>query len=675
MSALSSFAIRAVAAAAASSSTSRAKSARAAVRTTTALRASGDGRRRCLVAAAAGWGDGLRSAARGGGDGDERARAPARDDEDVYEDDGRGAVARERDRATRKVTRNQNYERRFADEGERGERRPSRRGGDRDGGRDDRFGSRNYNYGASARGGDRRDDRQRRGRGSSGYGDGDERRRGRDVDRRGAAYEDDVAAPPPLRKGMRRFYATCHPGLEHVVAAELASSEINASDIAVGKSGVGFTGTQRVGYDANIWLRSAVRVLVELSRGYLDPQVSGTESIYEFVKHAVPWEEVIPERDGLKFGVETRVWDCSQISSSHAAKIRVKDAICDALVDATGTRPMPPDNYAAADVPLYVTLYRDEAILYRDMSGESLHRRGYRAAMHRASLSESAAAGMLSLAGWPQMLSEWRRDPERLPPPVLIDPMCGSGTFLIEGALMAANVAPGLIRSETIGYAFERWPDHNQRTFEESLENARRIGAEARAASSVAPIILGNDIHPGAVTLAGQGADTARVGGMINVYRNNCEMFSLKSMNIHSASPRIVVTNPPWGKRIGGDAPIRGKDRRDDDDEYDDGNEFGDDVYDRDTTPVDNGMSPEEALEQVWNSLGVFLKRECPDSSAFVLSGNPAVSRAIRMRASRKMPLGIGGVDCRFLRYDILPPKPDGYVPNANASRQRSNYE
>ena len=485
-----------------------------------------------------------------------------------------------------------------------------------------------------------------------------------------------MAAPPPLRKGMRRFYATCHPGLEHVVAAELASREINASDIAVGKSGVGFTGTQRVGYDANIWLRSAVRVLVELSRGYLDPRVSGTESIYDFVKHAVPWEEVIPERDGLRFGVETRVWDCSQISSSYAAKIRVKDAICDALVDATGTRPMPPDNYAAADVPLYVTLYRDEAILYRDMSGESLHRRGYRSAMHRASLSESAAAGMLSLAGWPQMLNDWRRDPERLPPPVLIDPMCGSGTFLIEGALMAANVAPGLIRSETIGYAFERWPDHNPRTFEESLENARRIGAEARAASSVAPIILGNDIHPGAVTLAGQGADTARVGGMINVYRNNCEMFSLKSIDIDPASPRIVVTNPPWGKRIGGDAPARGKDRRDDDDddEYD---EFGDDVYDRDTTPVDNGMSPEEALEQVWNSLGVFLKRECPDSSAFVLSGNPAVSRAIRMRASRKMPLGIGGVDCRFLRYDILPPKPDGYdsnaSANANARRRRDD--
>ena len=490
------------------------------------------------------------------------------------------------------------------------------------------------------------------------------RRNARDASERAGEVASERAPPTPTRKGERRFYATCHPGLENVVARELASREINARDIAIGKSGVSFTGTQRVGYDANVWLRSAVRVLVELKRGYLDPNVSGTESIYNFVKNAVPWAEVIPEKYGLKFGVETRVWDCSQISSSHAAKVRVKDAICDALVDATGTRPSPPENYAAADVPLFVTLYRDEAILYRDMSGESLHRRGYRTAMHRASLSESAAAGMLSLAGWPQMLSDWRRDPERSPPPVLIDPMCGSGTFLIEGALMAANVAPGLIRSETIGYAFERWPDHNPRTFEESLANARRIGAETRAASSSMPLILGNDIHPGAVTLAGQGAETARVGGMISVYRNNCEIFSLKSMNIDSASPRIVVTNPPWGKRLGGETgPPRGRDRReaDNDDGKEFGNEFGDDVYDRDTTPESEGMSPEEALEQVWNSLGVFLKRECPDTSAFVLSGNPEVSRAIRMRASRKMPLGIGGVDCRLLRYDILPPKPEGF--------------
>ncbi|CEG00779.1 DNA methylase, N-6 adenine-specific, conserved site [Ostreococcus tauri] len=461
---------------------------------------------------------------------------------------------------------------------------------------------------------------------------------------------------------MSRFYATCHPGLEEVVARELASPMIDAREVRVGKSGVSFVGTQRVGYDANLWLRSAVRVLVELKRGYLDPGVSGTESVYEFIKRAAPWEEVVPgvsrAGEALTFAVETRVWDCSQITSSHAAKIRVKDAVCDALVDATGTRPQPPINYAAADVPLYVTLYRDEVIVYRDMSGESLHRRGYRNAMHRASLSESAAAGMLSLAGWPDMLEQWRRDPDGTPAPVLIDPMCGSGTFLIEAALMAANVAPGLVRAETIGYAFERWPDHDQRMFDACLEDARRIGSETRAACASPPVIIGNDIHPGAVTLAGQGAETARVSGMVEIFRNNCETFRLPS-KIDPEARRVIVTNPPWGKRIGAGGDAEG------DDGY-----AGDGEFDRDTTVNSNGVSAEEALEQCWNSLGVFLKRECPDTSAFVLSGNPAVSRAIRMRASRKHVVGIGGVDCRLLRYDILPPKPPGYVPTHRENRR-----
>ena len=588
-----------------------------------------------------GWASGLRRAA-----GDERDD----DDRDAYEDDGRASRSRASAREGRTSAggfgegREEWRGRSDGDDGAR--RRRSRPTGDRArsrGRRDQRHGAQSYGRGG------RRDDAR-------------EGARGRD---REAAREDE--APKPVRAGHRRFYATCHPGLEDVVARELASPMINASDIVIGKSGVSFTGTQRVGYDANVWLRSAVRVLVELKRGYLDPYVSGTQSVYEFVKHAVPWEEVIPggERgDGLKFGVETRLWDCSQITSSHAAKIRVKDAVCDALVDATGTRPSPPDNYAAADVPLYVTLYRDEIIMYRDMSGESLHRRGYRNAMHRASLSESAAAGMLSLAGWPDMLEEWQRDPAGSPPPVLIDPMCGSGTFLIEGALMAANVAPGLIRSETIGYAFERWPDHNPRTFEECLENARRIGAETRTAAPTPPVIIGNDIHPGAVTLAGQGSETARVAGMIDVFRNDCEMFNITASSagakIAPNAPKLVVTNPPWGKRIGAGEPA-GR-RRAGPGDYDD--EYGDeDSFDRDTTVGSNDISAEEALEQVWNSLGVFLKRECPDSSAFVLSGNPEVSRAIRMRASRKHVVGIGGVDCRLLRYDILPPKPPGYAP------------
>ena len=151
------------------------------------------------------------------------------------------------------------------------------------------------------------------------------------------------------------------------------------------------------------------------------------------------------------FSVESRVWSCAGLTSTRLASTRAKDAVCDALVDANGWRPPPPrDGHASADVPMFLSLYRDEAVLYRDMSGDSLHRRGYRdAAVHRAALNESAAAGLLSIAGWSSACEASRAAGGagyRLP--TLVDPMCGSGTILVEAALMAGHVAPGLVRTD-----------------------------------------------------------------------------------------------------------------------------------------------------------------------------------------------------------------------------------
>ena len=172
------------------------------------------------------------------------------------------------------------------------------------------------------------------------------------------------------------YYATCHPGLEDVVAKELESELIGASDVRVGASGVSFRGDARVGYRANVWLRCAIRVLCELDRGYIDPNVPGGAAIYDFVRDAAPWHEVIPADDGLTFSVESRVRSCTDVTSTRLASTRAKDAICDALVDVNGWRPPPPQfGHSSADVPLYLSLFRDEAKLYRDMSGESLHRR------------------------------------------------------------------------------------------------------------------------------------------------------------------------------------------------------------------------------------------------------------------------------------------------------------
>ena len=179
--------------------------------------------------------------------------------------------------------------------------------------------------------------------------------------------------------------------------------------------------------------------------------------------------------------------------------------------------PKPPDGHSSADVPMFLTLYRDEATLYRDMSGKSLHRRGYRdAALHRAALNESAAAGALAIAGWAEACERARREPSyRLP--VLVDPMCGSGTILIEAALMAGAVAPGLVRADAShaarrnAFAFENWPDHDRDALDSVLREAGELGREARKALGKKPVLVGCEIHPGALSLARRAARLAGV--------------------------------------------------------------------------------------------------------------------------------------------------------------------
>ena len=483
---------------------------------------------------------------------------------------------------------------------------------------------------------------------------------------------------------MSRYYATCHPGLEEVVANELRSPLIGAVDVAPGASGVSFAGPPRVGVLANVWLRSAVRVLREVRRGWLDPAGRGGQEVYDFVRSAAPWEELVPREDELTFSVEARVWSCTDVTSTRLAATRAKDAICDALVDANGWRPPPPSGgHAAADVPLFLSLYRDEAVLYRDMSGESLHRRGYRdAAIHRAALNEAAAAGCLSIAGWADACEAARANgngssstPYRLP--VLVDPMCGSGTLLIEAALMAGCVAPGLIRADAASafhgrrtaYAFERWPDHDRATLASCLEQAEEIGIAARRAGAK-PVLLGNDVHEGALSLARRAAMAAGVDNLIEFTAGDAGDFSHPALaaareedaaTLDTLGPVtlrrggggiLVVSNPPWGKRVGArEADGRregftaeGSFPNEEGDEYGDGDGDATDRYTGDA-------------EDAWRSLGAFFRRECGGATAHLLSGDAEVTRPLRMRAARKRVLGVGGVDCRLLEYRVLPPK------------------
>lgn len=255
-------------------------------------------------------------------------------------------------------------------------------------------------------------------------------------------------------------------------------------------------------------------------------------------------------------------------------------------------------------MPLFATAFQDRLSIYRDASGASLHRRGYRQAMHRSALNEAAAAGCLYLAGWKDILQ--RGDGA----PVMADPMCGSGTFLIEAALMATNTAPGLFRRH---WPFLTWPDADQDAWKHAVrdaKNASKKRADVR--------LYGNDAHSGALSLALKDAEAAGVGGLIRLHHGECSEWTLP------ANPplTLVVSNPPWGQRLMADDEV---------------NEDG-----------------ESALAAAWKSLGTFLKREAPGANAFVLSGSAGATQALKMRASRRIPVTIGGVDCRLLEYQIF---------------------
>ena len=260
-------------------------------------------------------------------------------------------------------------------------------------------------------------------------------------------------SPPP-----RRYFAACHKGLEEVTAAELRAPAIDASAVRVASSGVRFEGDRAACYRANLWLRSAIRVHEELASG----PAPDTDALYHWAR-SIAWPSLMSLDQ--TFAVDARVWD-SAITHSKYAALRVKDAICDRFRADTGRRPSV--DVAEPDLPLYLYVHRNEATLYRDTSGLTLHKRGYRDVMHRTSLNEALAAALVLRTGY---------DGSK----VLADPMCGAGTFAIEAAMIALRRAPGLLRKR---FAFERWPDFDAAAWRQAKRTAEQA---AQSGSSQPP--------------------------------------------------------------------------------------------------------------------------------------------------------------------------------------------
>ncbi|MBK8979010.1 MAG: RNA methyltransferase [Planctomycetes bacterium] len=377
--------------------------------------------------------------------------------------------------------------------------------------------------------------------------------------------------------GDLSYYAPCTLGLEAVLRGELEA--LGARDCRELRGGVRFTGDAELGPRACLWLRSAIRVQLELA----SRRVRDERELHGFV-YEQAWERFLDV--GGTLAVDASLKSSFLTHSRFAAQL-VKDGIVDRFRDRTGRRP--DVDTQNPDLPVFLRLHRDEATLYVDLAGRSLHKRGYRQAQHKSPLNEAIAAGLLLATGWDRRSA-------------LCDPMCGSGTFLIEAAWLAGDVAPGLGRS----FAFERWQDLDRAAWARAFDDA-----EARAARGLGelPGLCGADRQPGAVALAERAVAQAGLRGRIRIERADVASWR------PPVPPALCVVNPPYGARIG----ERGGD-----------------------------------LETSWRDLGTFLHRQV-GAVAWVLSGDPELTRHLRLRASRRLPVYNGPIDCRFVRYEIGP--------------------
>ena len=328
--------------------------------------------------------------------------------------------------------------------------------------------------------------------------------------RRGAATE---ALPDPLRS----CFAAVPRGTEEIAAAELNALGIKVGQ--TGRGGVSFTADRAGLYRANLWLRTASRVLVQLS---VFPCTT-PEELYKGA-YAIDWTELITP--AMTLAVDCTLRD-SALTHSGFVALKTKDAVVDRIRAACGSRPSV--DTASPDVRINVHLHRNVCTVSLDSSGDALDRRGYRLERNEAPLRETLAAAVVVLTGWDGTIP-------------LADPMCGSGTIPIEAALLAGRVAPGLQRS----FGFQRWRDFDGGLWEHLLKEA-----DQGIRTLPLGLITGLDQDSHALKLASRNAAKAGFEGQLHFFHAALDAFQPEG------DKGVVIINPPYGKRLGVEDELR----------------------------------------------------------------------------------------------------------------------
>ncbi|EDY86239.1 methylase [gamma proteobacterium HTCC5015] len=378
---------------------------------------------------------------------------------------------------------------------------------------------------------------------------------------------------------------TCPKGLELILADE--AQTLGLTDVEPGKASVRGTGDIETAYRLCLWSRLANRVLLVLS----EFEAADANALYQGLRE-IDWDEHLAVAG--RFAVTFSGRGCG-VDNTHFGNLKVKDAIVDHFREHHGKRPNVDKD--RPDIRVHVHAFRQRASLSLDLSGDSLHRRGYRSQQGTAPLKENLAAAILLRAGWPQLAAEGK---------ALADPMCGSGTLLIEAAMMAADIAPNLQRAH---WGFDGWLGHVPALWKRLHQEAK---ARADAGKSKPPLWMrGYEADPRLIQPARNNVARAGLEDWIKIYQRELHDFAPRPSEGQTG---LVICNPPYGERLG----------------------------------------EASQLLYLYQNLGHQLRQHCTGWQAGIFTGNPELGKRMGIRSHKQYALYNGALPCKLILLNVV---------------------
>ena len=382
------------------------------------------------------------------------------------------------------------------------------------------------------------------------------------------------------------WLATCPKGMEQLLADELQA--IGATEIKHTVAAVHFQGVLEVAYRSCLWSRIANRILMPLSQFKLN----NADDLYKYCVE-IPWEDHLSSQQSIAVDF---IGTSKSVDNSMYGAMLVKDAIVDRIRRIEGGRP--DVDTKSPDIRLQVRQHKGQVTVSLDISGESLHRRGYRTGQGSAPLKENLAAALLMRAGWPDIAKQGG---------ALIDPMCGSGTLLIEAAMIAADIAPGLGRQQ---FGFSRWLQHDQALWQSIVDEAQH--RKANGLEGFGWDIRGYDANRRVLEMTATNAENADLDEHIRIAHKPLDQFGKAT-----ADNGLLITNPPYGARMG----------------------------------------EQEQLIPLYQKLGAVLQKNFTQWRAAVYTGNLDLARQLDLSPSKQYSLFNGSIACKLLVFDNMQSK------------------